>query len=114
MNGYCQNCLKMVDVVDPTTIQMPNRSFIHRGNCSQCSSVILVKIHDHEILIDNVGHRCPAEMFAGAKTPNRILKIPLGQTIHYKNFEGSKMEIVPVTKDKTPKTLAQIKKELEK
>lgn len=109
MQGYCQNCQKIVEVNDVVTIRLPNRSFVHRGTCSnpKCLGVIFVKIPDHEILIDQSGHKCPVEVFAGPATPKRIVNESFGQKVITK--EGVRQFDAG---DRIFKTVAQIKKEM--
>ncbi len=108
MQGYCQNCQKIVEVNDVVTVRLPNHSFIHRGICSnpQCQGVVFMKIHDYEILIDKAGRKCPAEVFAGPATPKRIINEPFGQKVITK--EGVRQLDAG---DKVLKTVAQLKKE---
>jgi len=81
MQGYCQSCLKMMVVDEVKTLRLPNMTFIHRGVCSTCRGVIFVKIPDHEIIIDEAGHKTPMEVFVGPGTPKKLINRDLGQTV---------------------------------
>lgn len=122
MQGYCQNCFKMMDVDEVKTLRLPNMSFIQRGVCSTCRGVIFVKIPDHKIIIDAAGHKSPMEVFVGPGTPKKLINRDIGQRI----FEPGgireskiKTEIVTVFEviqkkidEATVKELGNVQKEL--
>ena len=109
MIGYCQHCKKMIEIDEVTTVRLPNLNYVHRGLCSKakCRNIIFVKIHDHEILIDKAGHKCPKEVFAGTTTPKPLINEQFGQIIITKN---KRIETVP--SDGYIKTVFDLKKEL--
>lgn len=111
MTGYCQNCRKIVEIDEVSTVRLPNMSFIHRGLCAAaaCRGVVFVKIPDHEIIIDEAGHKCPAEVHAGPATPKKLVSGIFGQKVI------SKTGVVDTAKDiiKKNKTVSELKKELD-
>lgn len=110
MEGYCQNCFEIVEMINVETVKMPNLSFIHRGFCSKpkCDGVIFVKIYDQDVILADTGLKYPKEIFVGEKTPKRLLVDEVGQTIIKKD------EVIKTTpKDGQIKTVFDIKKENE-
>lgn len=111
MNGYCQNCFMIVEMVNVETVKLPNQSFIHRGYCTtpKCDGIIFVKIYDHEVIIVDNGLKYPKEVFVGEKTPKRLVIDEAGQTIFKKD------EVIQTTpKEGKVVTVFDIKNEKEK
>ena len=110
MEGYCQNCFKIVDMKNISTVKLPNQSFIHRGLCTQpkCDGVVFVKIQDQDLILAGTGHKYPKEIFAADETPKRLLIDAAGQTIIKKDGE-----IKIKSKDGKIKTVFEVKKESE-
>ena len=110
MEGYCQNCFKIVEMKDVETVKIPNQAFIHRGFCSQpkCDGVIFVKIYDQDVILADSGLKYPKEVFVGLRTPKRLLIDEVGQTIIKKG------EVINTTpKDGKITTVFDVKKERE-
>ena len=87
MQGFCVNCGRMVEMMDVVTVRLSNHSFIHRGSCSEkgCGGIVWVKIYDQDILIDEVGHKFPKEIFVDEQTPKRFLNEHVGQKLIFKD-----------------------------
>ena len=110
MEGYCQNCFEIVEMINVETVKMPNQSFVHRGFCSKpkCDGAIFVKIYDHEIILADTGLKYPKDIFVGSRTPKRLLIDEVGQTIIKKG------EVIKTTpKDGKTITVFDVKKERE-
>ncbi len=110
MEGYCQNCFEIVEMINVETVKMPNQSFIHRGFCSKpkCDGVIFVKIYDQDVILADTGLKYPKEVFVGVTTPKRLLIDEVGQTIINKDEVIKKP-----SKDGNIKTVFDVKNERE-
>jgi hypothetical protein len=85
--GYCSRCQKIVRLIDIQTIRLPNLNYVHRGRCAEkgCENLIFKKIYDGDLIIDEVGHRYPKQVFVGESTPKKILNDRRGQKLIYKD-----------------------------
>lgn len=83
VNGYCQNCKKIVPMRDVETVQLPNKRFIHRGKCTlpRCNQIIWKSIRPEHIIINRSGHKTPDRVYVGLRTPDRLKEDPNGQTL---------------------------------
>lgn len=80
IQGYCQDCGKMVEMFHVETVQLSNLVFVHTGKCS-CSGRIYKSISDENIIINKRGHKYPKTVYQGKRTPRRLIEDHNGQTI---------------------------------